>query len=494
MTRVPLTVLAAAAAAAPSRHHALVPPSSGEAAPSYPAIALADPAAPKVLGATELPCGGKASMRGKSPREEAAALFARLEAACKANPNLRLSINVFDADAHGATVEAGGLRCAPAEAPLPLPSCAERELVTTVEGMKALYWKRVLTPAATAAYEFVWLFDNDIAADELDLAALARVVRDSGVPLIQPRIKYQGTGADLHQFAHLRAETAPPAAECAAVSTNYIDPQTPFMSAEAWAFVHAQLLGVADDKVLYDTDWGIPDHWCRLLSAQYLGANRGGKACVGMEYTQPACAVATTVVRNFDQQTIAATGGNNRVNNGEHMHVYLEALPGCMWQQPYEGTLDGATPAHAPRARCVAPGADHRPHRSHRSHLRYDRIAFSLFLLFFCCVGCVIGLSDWRQRRRQKGYPFLEASRLLDIPDFAVSSNDIAARDVVGKKGFLPTSSSANSALGEEGDELSASFKLRQGDGLSSRTTEGDENSASFKLRRTTKGSPLREL
>ena len=75
-----------------------------------------------------------------------------------------------------------------------------------------------------------------------------------------------------------------------------------------------------------------------------------------------------------------------------------------------------------------------------------------------------------------------------------MSSNDIAARDVVGKKGFLPTTSSANSALGEEGDELSASFKLRQGDGLSSRTTEGDENSASFKLRRTTKGSPLREL
>ena len=253
-------------------------------------------------------------MRGKSPREEAAALFARLRRRARRTPNLRLSINVFDADAHGATVEAGGLRCAPAEAPLPLPSCAERELVTTVEGMKALYWKRVLTPAATAAYEFVWLFDNDIAADELDLAALARVVRDSGVPLIQPRIKYQGTGADLHQFAHLRAETAPPAAECAAVSTNYIDPQTPFMSAEAWAFVHAQLLGVADDKVLYDTDWGIPDHWCRLLSAQYLGANRGGKACVGpsgapMEYAQPACAVATTVVRNFNQRTIDAVGG-----------------------------------------------------------------------------------------------------------------------------------------------------------------------------------------
>ena len=374
MTRVPLTLLAAAAAAAPSRHHALVPPSSGEAAPSYPAIALADPAAPKVLGATELPCGGKASMRGKSPREEAAALFARLEAACKANPNLRLSINVFDADAHGATVEAGGLRCAPAEAPLPLPSCAERELVTTVEGMKALYWKRVLTPAATAAYEFVWLFDNDIAADELDLAALARVVRDSGVPLIQPRIKYQGTGADLHQFAHLRAETAPPAAECAAVSTNYIDPQTPFMSAEAWAFVHAQLLGVADDKVLYDTDWGIPDHWCRLLSAQYLGANRGGKACVGpsgapMEYAQPACAVATTVVRNFNQRTIDAVGGMGRVMNDQHMHVYLEALPGCMWQQPYDGTLDGATPSYMrallatpdpkapPRAACVARAA-----------------------------------------------------------------------------------------------------------------------------------------
>ena len=77
MTRVPLTVLAAAAAAAPSRHHALVPPSSGEAAPSYPAIALADPAAPKVLhpGKSDEPEPRPEGTAGRLPRGEDPEVF-----------------------------------------------------------------------------------------------------------------------------------------------------------------------------------------------------------------------------------------------------------------------------------------------------------------------------------------------------------------------------------------------------------------------------------
>ena len=77
--------------------------------PYFGLASLTDPA-PQTLGATSFPCFGKAP----------AVLFKRLQAACDANPNLRLSINVFDADAHGATIEAGGLRCSPAEEPLPL--------------------------------------------------------------------------------------------------------------------------------------------------------------------------------------------------------------------------------------------------------------------------------------------------------------------------------------------------------------------------------------
>ena len=106
--------------------------------PYFGLASLTDPA-PQTLGATSFPCFGKASLPKVT---EVAALFKRLQAACDANPNLRLSINVFDAETHGATVEAGGLRCSPAEGPLPLPSCAERELVTTVAGMKALSRRR----------------------------------------------------------------------------------------------------------------------------------------------------------------------------------------------------------------------------------------------------------------------------------------------------------------------------------------------------------------
>ena len=84
--------------------------------PYFGLASLTDPA-PQTLGATSFPCFGKASLPKVA---EVAALFKRLQAACDANPNLRLSMNVFDADAHGATIEAGGLRCSPAEEPLPL--------------------------------------------------------------------------------------------------------------------------------------------------------------------------------------------------------------------------------------------------------------------------------------------------------------------------------------------------------------------------------------
>ena len=73
--------------------------------PYFGLASLTDPA-PQTLGATSFPCFGKASLPKVA---EIAALFKRLQAACDANPNLRLSINVFDADAHGATIEAGGL-------------------------------------------------------------------------------------------------------------------------------------------------------------------------------------------------------------------------------------------------------------------------------------------------------------------------------------------------------------------------------------------------
>ena len=139
--------------------------------------------------------------------------------------------------------------------------------------MKTAFWREAITPGAVAAggYEFVWLFDNDLAVDAVDLPALARTMAKVGTPLIQPRI----AGSDDY-FVHLRAHPEPPVPpDCLAVSTNYIAPWAPFFAAPAWAAVHTHMLARVPAGLLALTDWGVPDHWCRLLSSVYLG----GGAC-----------------------------------------------------------------------------------------------------------------------------------------------------------------------------------------------------------------------
>ena len=121
------------------------------------------------------------------------------------------------------------LRCAAGAARVALPRCLERPLFSKVAGMKTAFWREAITPGAVAAggYEFVWLFDNDLAVDAVDLPALARTMAKVGTPLIQPRI----AGSDDY-FVHLRAHPEPPVPpNCLAVSTNYIAPWAPFFAA-----------------------------------------------------------------------------------------------------------------------------------------------------------------------------------------------------------------------------------------------------------------------
>ena len=163
------------------------------------------------------------------------------------------------------------LRCSRSKAApaVAAPSCAVADLFSTVEGMKGLFWRREITPAAVADFDLVWLFDNDIAVDEVDLAAVAQTMQRAGVPLLQPRIAYPS--GQLHQFHHLQPKPAPPIPDgCTAVSTTYIEVQTPIMAAAAWALYHEHVLQRVPEAVLNVTDWGIADNWCRFLHRAYI--------------------------------------------------------------------------------------------------------------------------------------------------------------------------------------------------------------------------------
>ena len=308
---------------------------------SYPVLNLTNASAPRVLGVTELSCEQPATLHDT---------FARIERACAKNPNFRVSINLFDATELGSVVrtQANGtvlLRCSRSKAApaVAAPSCAVADLFSTVEGMKGLFWRREITPAAVADFDLVWLFDNDIAVDEVDLAAVAQTMQRAGVPLLQPRIAYPS--GQLHQFHHLQPKPAPPIPDgCTAVSTTYIEVQTPIMAAAAWALYHEHVLQRVPEAVLNVTDWGIADNWCRFLHRAYIaeapGGGDGGAApppCDMASYAaKPACAVASAVVRNFDSKVVLQKGRLASVNDAGAWPVYEELLPGCSWTWSYE--------------------------------------------------------------------------------------------------------------------------------------------------------------
>lgn len=304
------------------------PPAGGRR--RYPRVALADAAAPRVLGVTEVSC----TVDGATADLDA--LFRRVDKLCASQRGFRLALNVFDATAATELVDGGAaLRCAAGAARVALPRCLERPLFSKVAGMKTAFWREAITPAAVAAggYEFVWLFDNDLAVDAVDLPALARTMAKVGTPLIQPRI----AGSDDY-FVHLRAHPEPPVPpHCLAVSTNYIAPWAPFFAAPAWAAVHTHMLARVPAGLLALTDWGVPDHWCRLLSSVYLG----GGACLAdeaaAEYGRlPACAVASVAARDLDGDTIGRANASARRAGAEALDAYDLFFPGCHYHPLYE--------------------------------------------------------------------------------------------------------------------------------------------------------------
>jgi len=212
--------------------------------------------------------------------------------------------------------------------------------------MKALYWKKTLLPSVTGAYDFVWIFDNDIGIDELNLPWFTEVMRQKDILIMQPRIIYPK--GQIGEFAQLLWHPGHEGS-CDAVSTDYVEPQMPVMTSRAWTYFHANVLSVVPERALFETDYGIPDTWCRILHA---GRANGWKPpprthkCLSQQAydARPACAIANAGVHNFDYDTIARHGDDAAVRGGSGWYwrdQFRDVIfPGCMdesdWGRNYD--------------------------------------------------------------------------------------------------------------------------------------------------------------
>ena len=233
----------------------------------------------------------------------------RLGRLCKRLPNLlNVHVNCFSRPA--ANSEKKWLRFRNAFSQ-ELSSCASIR-VSTVPGMKGLFWKHALHPRATDSFDYLWLIDADMDVTDR-LFSLARLLRDmhsSNASMAQPRIKEATktletaplgvasptTWARSTDIQFLRASAFFPAGNCSAVHVDVVEVMAPLFRSAAWRIVHHELISVLPDELLARTDWGITATWCNI---------------VRRFSDRPACALLHESIIHLDEHMIERAGLDN---------------------------------------------------------------------------------------------------------------------------------------------------------------------------------------
>jgi len=224
--------------------------------------------APWILGATETGCSLDQSYNKR--------MVEQLTALCNSTPTVRLVVNLYD-------VPSDGRSCLAA-----LPSCVLR--VTRHAGYKPTYWRLELTPAKTVGYDFVWLFDNDMAVGDFDIRDAVSKMSHANVGLAQPLVKELNESASLARQAYMQeqidagkvnalfggADPRQPIHDakvpltpdgCGLQRLYRVEVQTPIFSARAWHIVYTEMIGIIPPRVGNTSDFCIDFTWCNLLAA-----------------------------------------------------------------------------------------------------------------------------------------------------------------------------------------------------------------------------------
>ena len=253
---------------------------------------------PTVLVATSIPCS------------DTLVFVHALERLCRnsvGSVNISIHINCYS----------GMNEHEPHHEPMPSSSCT-RVSTSAVKGMKGLFWKLVLTPLRTAAFDFIWLMDADMQADspKFSLSRAIEEMQAANASLAQPRVSAATSGGRSSDFPLLRAgnwSNSLALRLCRAASTSHVDVQTPLFRRDAWLIVHRELFSVAPNELLNRTDYGIARTWCGLLQ----------------NYYKIACAVLRSVIRHRDSHLIelAHNVSINRYREDRRRHMGSEKLP-----------------------------------------------------------------------------------------------------------------------------------------------------------------------
>jgi len=171
-----------------------------------------------------------------------------------------------------------------------LPACAT---LVHVPGMKGNFWNRLLTPANTSLYEYIWLFDSDMVIDEFPLGIALDGMRQADTSAAQPLV-FNARGGRATDYAHLRASNGLEGG-CRVQETTLMEVMTPIFKQDAWAYLHTHLLQQIEAEFWVHTIWKTDCLWCKMLKAGFPGRSAG-------------CAVLSTAIDTLDTHAIENHG------------------------------------------------------------------------------------------------------------------------------------------------------------------------------------------
>lgn len=216
-----------------------------------------------------------------------------------------------------------------------------RVWLSWVPGMKALFWKRVLSPERIREFGVVWLFDADVGVHPsvFPLAALVGALQEVNASVAQPTVRGGGKKDVPSHHQHLVHRRAV-AASCVVTTASLVEVMTPLLRADAWATFHDQVLSVVPDGQLAASDRGIDQVWCGFFHAVFPDR----PACVVVHSEVAMHADTRTMYRFMNATTLQQGKGC-----GETCQTLRRSFPryfgsikhdtGLCWRQAYRGLM-----------------------------------------------------------------------------------------------------------------------------------------------------------
>ena len=193
---------------------------------------------------------------------------------CELNPRMRLLVNIYDR----------AIRMEPT-------LCCT---FSHVHGHKPLFWKHIVTPNMTAAFDYIWLFDADVVVASFPLQQMLMAMIRTGSQISQPKIAPVALDPTARSSDWAEFRFKAPDLACLVQRSARVEVMTPIFTRAAWDLTHTHLLTSIRDKALAASAWEIDRLWCALV--QHFIPDK------------PACTIAWPIAFHGDTHEIERRG------------------------------------------------------------------------------------------------------------------------------------------------------------------------------------------